>query len=214
MRCPVCSNWTCTCPDGAWRDAVGPAFGSAPASTATTTERRTDHYSISDVEARVANWLARGNPTGGMNLPSFDGATPSIRDDIHALVASHARLREALTSEEQFAKNAKKSPSLARKLRTAVVLHLAADGTPTLKVWDPAGEILALWIDESAQGDRVYEQIHRETDISTLRALIGPDRIGNSADGYLDDQTVQAIRAAFWRRDGGQLAEVEATDGA
>lgn len=34
---------------------------------------------------RLKNWLARGNPTGGMNLPSFEGKTPSIRADLNTL---------------------------------------------------------------------------------------------------------------------------------
>ncbi len=86
-----------------------------------------------------------------------------------------------------------------------VVLHIAEDGSYDLRVW--GGEMVrVLWIDESAPGDRVYEQTHRETDPQELRNLIGGDKIGHAADGYLDDQTVQAIRAMAWRLEGNALS--------
>lgn len=36
---------------------------------------------------RLTAWMARGNPTGGMNLPSHDGKTPSIQSDLRAALA-------------------------------------------------------------------------------------------------------------------------------
>ncbi|MES3028517.1 MAG: hypothetical protein V4820_11765 [Pseudomonadota bacterium] len=103
---------------------------------------------------------------------------------------------------------------MSRDIKTSVVLHIGKDSEYSLRVWDPNGEVLVLWIDESAGCDRVYEQTAREEDIADLKALIGDSRIGNAGDGTLDDQTVQAIRATHFRLTGGKLAPVENDGGA
>lgn len=85
-----------------------------------------------------------------------------------------------------------------------VVLHIAEDGSYDLRIWG-AERTHVLWVDDSAPGDRVYEQTSREGDAGALRELIGDSTIGHAGDGYLDDQTVQAIRAMAWRMDGERL---------
>jgi hypothetical protein len=95
---------------------------------------------------------------------------------------------------------------MARDIKHAVVLHFDADGEPTLRVWDPNGEVIVLWVDERCPGDRVYEITSREPDIGTFKDLVGSDPIGHANDGRLDDQAVQAIRAMHWRLSGGKLA--------
>lgn len=92
-----------------------------------------------------------------------------------------------------------------------VVLHIAEDGSYDLKAWGAEG-VHILWVDDRAPGDRVYCQTTREADGDTLRDLIGEDRIGHANDGYLDETTVQAIRAMSWRLEGGHLAEIKADE--
>lgn len=96
---------------------------------------------------------------------------------------------------------------MTRPIEHVVVLHIDKDGNYSLRIWGDE-RVRVLWIDESAPGDRVYEQTCREDDPSELRALIGTSTIGHADDGYLDDQTIQAIRAMSWRLDGGKLEEV------
>lgn len=195
QRRPVDMSVVVGGPSGAW----GP--------THRHVKRGTDYEVLGEAELQVATTA----PLEGHHLVVYRDRVGKLW--ARAALEFHDGRFSALGAGEQFAKNAKKSPASGRVLRTAVVLHLDTDGTPTLRVWDSAGEVLALWIDEAAPGDRVYEWTTREPDLGTLRALIGTDPVGNARDGYLDDQTVQAIRAAFWRRDGGQLAEVEASPG-
>lgn len=95
----------------------------------------------------------------------------------------------------------------AREIKRAVIIHIDKNGDHTVRVWDPTGEVLVLWVDENCPGDRVYEQLSREDDIADLKALIGSDTIGNSEDGRIDEQTAQAIRAMHWRMTGGKLGE-------
>lgn len=86
-----------------------------------------------------------------------------------------------------------------------VVLHIAEDGSYDLKAWG-AERVQILWVDDRAPGDRVYCQTTREANGEDLRKLLGGDTIGHAGDGYLDEQTVQAIRAMAWREEGGNLA--------
>jgi hypothetical protein len=100
--------------------------------------------------------------------------------------------------------------SETRATDSIVVLHIDEEGNFDLKVWGDE-RVRVIWIDERSPGDRVYEQTHREADPNELKALIGDDRIGHAKDGYLDDQTVQAIRAMAWRLDGGKLTALTET---
>lgn len=93
-----------------------------------------------------------------------------------------------------------------------VVLHIEEDGSYDLKVWGDQ-RVRVIWIDDRAPGDRVYEQSCREADAGKLRALLGDSKIGHAGDGYLDDQTIQAIRAMAWRLEGGQLAALSKSEG-
>lgn len=93
-----------------------------------------------------------------------------------------------------------------------IVLHIAEDGSYDLRAWG-AQRVQILWIDDRAPDDRVYCQTSREADAEDLRKLIGGDAIGHAGDGYLDEQTIQAIRAMSWRMSGGQLSALgEAED--
>lgn len=88
-----------------------------------------------------------------------------------------------------------------------IVLHIAEDGSYDLRVWG-GDRVQVLWIDDRAPGDRVYCQTSREHDADDLRKLLGGDTIGHAGDGYLDDQTIQAIRAMAWKMEGNGLKPV------
>ena len=93
---------------------------------------------------------------------------------------------------------------MSEPIEGVVVLHIAEDGSYDLKVWAGAS-VQVLWVDERSTGDRVYCQTSRETDPEELRSLLGKDAVGHAEDGYLNDQTMQAIRAMAWKLDGGAL---------
>ena len=50
----------------------------------------TNHLTLREAIARIEAWMARGNPSGGMNLPSYDGKTPSIQADLRTLLSALA----------------------------------------------------------------------------------------------------------------------------
>src|ERR1700758_5143651 len=70
---------------------------------------------------RMRNWLDRGNPTGGMNLPIHDGKTPSIRDDLRTVVDLIAHLTARAEEEE--------NERLQRELRDALRRAAPIGGT-------------------------------------------------------------------------------------
>ncbi len=98
---------------------------------------------------------------------------------------------------------------MGRDIKAAVVLHIDEDGNLDLRAFGD-GSVLVLTIDERAPGDRVYEHTLREPP-AALGELIGTDRIGHMGDGFLDDQTIQAIRAMHWREQGLRLSLVDKT---
>lgn len=89
-----------------------------------------------------------------------------------------------------------------------VVVHIDTNGDWTIKAWtDERVQIFV--VDENAPDDRVYCVTSRETDANALRTLIGDSPIGHLGDGRLDDQTVQAVKAMYWRMSGGRLEVME-----
>lgn len=92
-------------------------------------------------------------------------------------------------------------------INSAIVLHIDEFGFHSIRQF--GGEPVAvLWVDENCKGDRVYLQDTVIEPVEALLDLIGNDTIGNSSDGYLDQGTIQAIRAVIWKQTGGSLTEI------